>query len=241
MADLTWPDDLAPYRVSFYLQPHVGGAESPITRTRKVYGLSSPRWLATLTVRTGYDGEDGGDDVGSWGGKMDALIAEMEGGLNRISLWDFRRPYPIGLRRYYRQFAAGLFTFDHGETFTLGERFYVPAEAEPVNETALAGATAMTFGGFLPGERAFQAGDYIGGDGRPHIILLPGGTAAGDGRVTVNFKPPLARDVQAGTAITAQPPGMFRLTSEDAGENTTEVGGLTEYTLDFAEDLLWLA
>lgn len=234
MADMDWPAGLAPYRVMFYLQPHIGGSESPLTRVRKVYGLSSPRWIARMSFRAGYDGETG---IGAWGGQLDALIAEMEGGLNRVRLWDFRRPYPVGLRRYYRQFAGMRYPFAGCEEFTLGERFVIPSEAEPTNEPAPAGATTMTFVGFVPGERAFQAGDYIGGDGRVHIVSLAGGTADADGRVTVAFKPPLQASVAAGAAVTMQPTSLFRLTSEDAGQNETDVGEATEYTLDFAEDL----
>lgn len=235
MADLVWPEGLYPYKVSFYLQPHVGGQESPLTRTRKVYGLSAPRWLARLTFRTGYDGDDG---VEAWGGLLDALIAEMEGGLNRIGLWDFRRPYPAGLARYYRQFAGSLYPFSGGETFTLGERFILPARAEPLNLVAPRGATVMTFVGLRPGERVFQAGDYVGGDGRTHIVLDRVVIADGEGRATVRFKPPLQRAVGAGSAVTMQPPSPFRLVGDDAGSNETEVGQPTEYTLEFAEDLL---
>lgn len=234
MVDLVWPDGLAPYRVMHYLQPHVGGAESPITRTRKVYGLSAPRWINRMTFRTGYDGVDG---VGAWGGLLDALIMEMQGGLNPIALWDFRRPYPVGLRRYYGQFAGKRYPFAGGEEFTLGERFVIPGNAEPLNEAAAAGATTMTFSGFQPGERVFLPGDYIGGDGRQHMVQRPGAIADGDGRAVVTIYPPLWSDVPAGAAVTMQPTSLFQLVSEDAGQNETDVGDATEYTLDFIEKL----
>lgn len=234
MVDLVWPDDLAPYRVMHYLQPHVGGAESPITRTRKVYGLSAPRWISRMTFRTGYDGEDG---IDAWGGLLDALIMEMQGGLNPIALWDFRRPYPPGLRRYYRQFAGLRYPFSGEEDFTLGERFIIPVDAEPTNEAAAAGSTTIAFGGFKPGERVFLPGDYVGGDGRQHMIQRPSAVADADGRAVVTIYPPLWADVPAGAAVTMQPTSLFQLASEDAGQNETTVGGLTEYTLDFIEKM----
>lgn len=233
MVDLVWPDDLRPYRVTFYLQPHVGGTESPITRTRKVYGLSAPRWICKMSFRGGYDGFDG---YQAYGPRLDAFIAEMEGGLNRVAIWDFRRPYPVALRRYYSRFAGETYTFGGGETFELGERFVIPAEAEPTNLAAPAGATSMTFIGFEPGQRVFNAGDYIGGDDRPHIVLH-NADADADGRATVQFKPPLALPVAAGTSKTMQPTGWFQLTSDDAGENDSEVGGATNYSLSFVEAL----
>lgn len=233
MADLTWPSDLSPFRVSFYLQPHVGGTESPITRTRKTYGLSAPRWVCKMAFRGGYDGFEG---HAAYGPRLDAFIAEMEGGLNRVALWDFRRPYPVALRRYYSQFAGAEYTFGGGETFTLGEAFVIPEEAEPANLAASAGATSITFTGFLPGERVFQWGDYFGGDGRAHMVLHET-FADVDGNAVVFFKPPLATDLGAGEAVTVQPKTWFQLVGEDAGDNDSEVGSAVNYTLEFIEDL----
>jgi len=233
MADLIWPE-IYPYRAMFYLQPYNDRKVSPFTRKQKVYDLAKPRFVCRLTFRTGYNGETG---VGAWGGELDAFIAEMKGGANRVALWDFRRPYPVGLKRYYRQFAGQRYSFLGGETFQLGEHFHLPAEAEPTNEFAPAGATEMTFVGFLPGEKVFLTGDYIGGDGRAHIVLRPEVVADQDGRAKLRFLPPLEVDVLPGMAKTLQPTSWFTLASDDAGQNETTVGELTEYTLDFVEDL----
>lgn len=233
MTDLLWPDDLRPKTMSFYLQPHVGGQESPLSRVRKVYGLSSPRWIAKMTFSASWRG---GDGPMAWGPRLDALIAEMEGGLNRVLLWDFRRPYPVGLRRYYAQFTGELYTFGGGETFRLGERFFIPPEAEPTNLDAAQGDNTMTFVGFKPGEAVFNSGDYVGGDGRAHIVAAPV-TADADGTAVVRFRPPLSRAVAAGTAVTMQPTSPFRVTSEDAGDNASETNGKASYTLEFSEDL----
>lgn len=233
MVDLVWPNDLFPFRVTFYLQPHVGGTESPITRTRKTYGLSAPRWICKMSFRGGYDGFEG---HAAYGPRLDAFIAQMKGGLNRVAIWDFRRPYPVALRRYYSQFAGAEYTFDLGETFTLGETFFIPEDAEPANLAAAAGATSMTFVGFQPGDRVFQWGDYIGGDGRTHIVLDEV-FADSEGRATVTFEPPLATAVAAGEAKTMQPTSWFQLTSDDAGDNDSEVGAAVVYNLEFVEAL----
>jgi hypothetical protein len=77
----------------FYLQPHVGGQESPLTRTRKTYGLSAPRWVARLTFRAGHGYDDGGmsdrfgpraDDAMFFAARLDALIAQLKGGLQIV-------------------------------------------------------------------------------------------------------------------------------------------------------------
>ncbi|MDB5733218.1 MAG: hypothetical protein JWQ03_3113 [Variovorax sp.] len=210
MADFEWPVDLVPYRVAFYLQPHVGGQESPITRTRKVYGLSAPRWLARLTFRAGDDGVRG---QSAFAPRLDALIADLEGGLNRIAFWDFRRPRPRGDQR---EQAVGSIT----------------------NGATLEGATTMAWTGHVAHTAAWMPGDYFGGDGRVHMVtgLTPYRTD-GTGAVTISFKPPLATDIGEGAAIRIRPTSLFQLVSEDAGQNDTAVGEDTEYTLDFVEDL----
>ncbi len=236
MADIEWPTDLRPYRAAFYLRPHVGGVESPLTRTRKTYLLSKPVWVCRLSFRGGFNGATG---RGALGGRMDSLIVQMQGGFNRVLLWDFRRPYPVGLKRYYSRFAGESYTFTGGRTFRLGERFFIPAEAEPVNEPAVAGATSIVFGGFEPGERTFQTGDYFGGDGRAHIIHTAT-VADAEGRCTLTFDPPLETDLLVGQAVTMRPTTPFKLSTdgaEDAGANESEVDSAVEYSLDFIEDL----
>ena len=236
MADIEWPHDLRPFRAAFYLRPHVGGAESPLTRTRKTYLLSKPIWVCRLSFRGGFNGAS---DRAALGGRMDSLIVQMQGGFNRVLLWDFRRPYPVGLKRYYGQFAGEAFAFTGGETFTLGERFTVPGEVEPLSEPAAGGSTSIVFGGFLEGTRPFQTGDYFGGDGRLHIIHTAT-VADSEGRVTLTFDPPLERALVAGEAVTMRPTANFKLSTEsaeDAGANDSEVDSAVEYSLDFIEDL----
>lgn len=224
MADLTWPADLKPRGVSFYLQPHVGGTESPISRVRKVYGLSAPRWIARYRFRGGYAGAPSRGDAAGFGPRLDSLIADLEGGLTRVRLWDFRRPRP----RNFTATAAPL-------TFL----------------AATKGAQFVVIAGFTAGAATLGAGEYIGGDGRPHIVslkhtLAAGGIVAGagtiladaNGRATIGINPPLSADIAAGTPVVWPVTGRFQLVSEDAGDNDVEPGKAVEYTLDFVEDLL---
>lgn len=224
MADLQWPADLAPHRVMFYLQPHIGGSESPLTRVRKVYGLSAPRWIARLTFRGGYDGAPRLGEAMGFGSRLDSLIADLQGGLNKAVFHDFRRPHPLQPQSRVASLRA---------------------------RAAVKGATALIVDGFAPRSAAFSVGDYVGGDGRPHIVsaaatIAAGGAVSGAGTIyadgsgaaTVGINPPLSAAVAADTVMTWPVPGRFTLTSEDAGQNDTDVRGLSEYTLDFTEDML---
>jgi hypothetical protein len=204
VTDYTWPDDLVPYAVSFYLQPHSGGTESPFSRVSKIYGLSAPRWICSMAFRGGYWGARGLEAVGP---RLDALIAKLKGRQNRVLLYDFRRP----------KMRAQLW----------------PSATS--NLSAVLGATSMTITNLLPGT-IVRAGDYIGGDGRPHIIS-DDVAANTSGQAAVSFNPPLNAAVGAGAAVFGNPTGIFRLVSDDAGANQTVIGEAVNITLDFVEDL----
>lgn len=215
MADLIWPADLSPYKVAFYIQPHVGGSESPFSRVRKTYALSAPRWVARLTFRAGYNGPVFVGDQEGFGARLDALIAEMEGGVNLIRFHDWRRPAPS--RSLVR---PGPLTF----------------------KAAVKGATTLSIAGFYANGLALSVGDYVGGDGRPHLItggaiVTGAGTIMADdyGVATVSVKPPLSAPISAGAPCTWPVSGLFQLVGDDAGENDVEVGRPVEYVLNFVE------
>lgn len=224
MADLVWPADLAPYSCMFYLQPNIGGQESPLTLVRKTYERTAPRWVARLTFRGGYNGRVRWGSPEGFGPRLDSLIADLNGGANLALFHDWRRPVPttpISIRT-----------------------------ALTVAEDAPKGATSVKVAGFAAGSIALSAGDYLGGDGRPHIAsvertLDAGGVVSGAGSIiadasgvaTIGFRPALAIDLPAGTPIKWPVIGRFQLTDNDAGQNETEVGDATPYTLDFVEYL----
>lgn len=224
MTEFAWPAGLAPYRVSFYLQPHTGGAESPLTRVRKVYELSAPRWISRLTFRGGYNGAPRLYDAGGFGPVLDSLVADMRGGAVLTRFHDFRRPAPV-------------------HPISVMSRLTTRAAAK--------GATSIIVDGFAPYSVALSLGDYIGGDGRPHLTsrlltLAAGGRITGLGSImadatgaaVIGFNPPLSVAIPAGAPLTWPVTGLFEMTSEDAGQNETDVGELTEYAIDFVEHLL---
>ncbi len=203
MADYYWPDDgLTPFEGEMWLQPHTGRSESPFTRQQKIYGLSADLWRARWSVRGGYDGAPG---LTGTGRAMDALLARLKGGQNRVGFWDFRRPTMYGLN------------------------------VEGVgNEAASLGDTEIMLTGLVPGETVL-AGDYIGGDGRPHIIAEDVDVEL-DGTALISFTPALNADILEDQAVVGRPLGWFRLTSDDAGRNAVQVGDTVVYNLDFLED-----
>ncbi len=206
MTDLVWPIDLRPVSQSFYLQPHVGGAESPVTRTRKVYGLSAPRWLTKMTFkhRAWSHGREAEKSA-----RIEALVTEMEGGLNRVRIFDFRRDRSLRPR---------------------------PIVAATTVAAAAAGATQVVMAGFSPYSIVLLPGDYVGGDGRAHVVIARA-VADASGVATVSFRPPLSAAVLAGSAVLDAVTSPFRLVGDTAGMNETAARQTTTFTLEFAEDL----
>lgn len=206
MADYYWPDDgLTPFAGEMWLQPHTGRSQSPLTNALRTYALSQPLWRCRWQIRGGYDGASGLSGIGP---AMDALLARLAGGQNRVGLWDFRRPDAIG--------------FDASDVG---------------NPAASLGDTTITLTNLVPGETV-QAGNYVGGDGRAHIIVEDVDVEL-DGTAVVTFKPALNADLLEDTVVVGNPLTWFRLTSDEAGRNAVQVGDAVIYDLDFIEDPLF--
>jgi hypothetical protein len=198
MTDYTWPDDLQPYAVEFYLQPYTGGTQSPFNRKTKVYGISAPQWVCRLRFRGADSADRWGGPKNDWGERLDAFLAKVEGRTNRIVLWDFRRPG-----------RPPLFS----------------------NAAVTAGANSITLTGASTTE--IRIGEYIGGDGRPHIIT---DLDVSGSNMIATVKPAFQADIAVGAATFEKVSGYFRLTSDDAGQNGSSVGDLADYSLDLIED-----
>lgn len=148
----------------------------------------------------------GTDGIEAIGPRLDALIAKLKGRQNRIAIYDFRRP-----------------------------AMRTPGWTGAGNLTAALNATSMTVTGLQPGA-VLYAGDYIGGDGRPHIIL---DTVQADssGQAVVSIQPQLKALIGANTATFGNPTALFKLTDDDAGDNGVTAGEAVSVTLKFVEDI----
>lgn len=153
-------------------------------------------------------GYDGIVAQAGYGPALDALLARLKGGQNRAGFWDFRRDAMRGLN-----------VDDVG------------------NLEADKGGTEITLTGLVAGETVY-AGDYVGGDGRPHIVTADVDVEL-DGTAVVGIEPPLNADMDVDTVVVGKPLGWFRLVSDDAGQNGVQVGEAVTYDLEFLEDPLF--
>ena len=229
---IDWPVDLLPNGCEHYFRPHIGGSQSPLTRTRKTYELSAPVWVMKLQFDAAWRG---GRGTQARGARLETLAQRLKGGLVLARLWDFRRPYPPGLKCYYGQARGQVATFGHGETFGNGEGFSWSASSEPINLAAPEGATSLTFIGFRPGDVVFHAGDFVGGDDRIHRVMADA-VADGGGNAAITIDPPLQAALAFGAAVTMRPRGLYQLMNESAGAGMAQAkGAKASYALEFEE------
>ncbi|TZG26510.1 hypothetical protein [Sphingomonas montanisoli] len=203
MTDFVWPADLAPSSVSFYLQHYTGGTESPFNRQRKTYVLGRSRWVARFEFVGGAQGEG----LAGKGAAIDAFLAQVGGGANRVLTHDWRRPTRSG-----------------------------PATGVGTNSPAAKGATSMTWIGLQANTLAFRRGDYVGGDGRAHIVTADVLTTAG-GVAMVPFVPPLETAIAAGAGTYTEVKSRFEIRDDDAGANAAAFGDAERITVEMFEDL----
>jgi hypothetical protein len=135
MTDYSWPSDIIPYGVSFYLQPNTGGTRARSAACRSSTGHRSRNGFARFGFVGASRAPTNGRAKRPVGRTSDAFLVQLEGRLNRVSLYDFRRP-------------------GRAPTFT--------------NAPITAGTDTVTLIGAAPAK--IRVGEYIGGDGRPHII-----------------------------------------------------------------------
>ncbi|HKF95106.1 MAG TPA: hypothetical protein VKB96_11020 [Gammaproteobacteria bacterium] len=210
MTDYAWPEGLCPDRVSFSLETQTGRNVSPLTRQQKTYELTAPLWRCTIMFTGNYRGVRGRNDPygqQNIGGRVDALLAKLRGGANRLSIYDFDRPLIRGT--------------NDGWSLT--------------NTAVAAGAETATISGFMPNTPAFLAGDYVGGDGRPHLVL-DDVTANSSGVATISVYPPFIASIASGAMLYGKAPGWFRLTGDEYGQVMPDLGGDVTYQLEFLED-----
>lgn len=235
MADYDWPDALAPYAAAFYLQTHSVIHTSPLTRQQQVLARTAPRYVCRMSLR-GME-----DDKGA---ALDGFLTKLRGPQNRVLLYDYRRPVALGDTESLGDWLADVYGdvvgFSDTTEFSDGTGFAVTftGDFQTVGLTA-SGSTSFVVTGHKPNVTVFKAGDRIGWHNHKRIYTVTEDAVAdGIDNLTVYFEPPLKDDVPAGTApVTTKPRAPFRLTTDDAGNNPTDVEGLSSFELDFVEDL----
>lgn len=174
---LDWPDELAlrPERVEWKLFTPTEGGRDQYGGALQTDLLGAPMWRVLIGRSTTLLSE-----VPAW----DALLDQLNGSINRVRLWDWRRELPLG-----------------------------PAGGAPVVRVTGTGATLQTEG-WTPGVAGILLrGSYLGINGQLKRLSKTI-SSDGSGRATVEFWPPMRGGAAAGTPlILAKPTALFVCTT----------------------------
>jgi hypothetical protein len=226
-----WPEDFRPRECAFWLQATTTLLASPITSATQAIARPGARW----TCEVSFDPVGGARSA-----RLDALLARLEGPLNRVRLWDFRRPRPRGPAGSYGAVAPGGFAWTPGPSWGDGTAWRdAPQAAAPALRLAAArGATTLASWGWAANASPLLAGDYIGIAGRAYMVVEDAPAASALGRAALRIMPGLRADAGVGTAIgTIRATSPFRLIDNDQPANRARPGPFASYALRFIEDL----
>jgi len=196
---IDWPLALRPRTVEWGLAQSQASGRSAFDNSVQAVTLGAPRWVCSITTGTLRH-----DEVPAW----EALIDQLDGAVNRVRLWDWRREGPLG-----------------------------PATGTPTVRVAALGNTLQTQGWAASVAGLLRAGSYFGlGVGGELKRLVADASSDALGRATLSFRPPLRAMPVVGTALVlVRPTAKFVLTT--ARPLMQQEGALTRgWTLAFEED-----
>src|SRR5690606_12342811 len=131
---------------------------SPLSRAVQVLNRPGARWVCRMEFRN--------RDF-RLASRLDALLARLEGPVHEVAIFDFRRPLPRGTAG-----TAGARTdFTDDTAFTDGTAF-TEYTSDPMVAVAAAANTDLVYTeGWAVSETVLMAGDYVGLNGRLHMVL----------------------------------------------------------------------
>lgn len=193
-----WPATLRPAGVEWRLQRFQALNTSAFDGSVQAATLAAPRWAFTIDT-----GRLRRDEVPAW----EALIDRLDGGINRVRAWDWRRETPLGV-----------------------------AIGTPLVRVSAAGKTLATKGWTASTAGILLAGSYIGVNNELNRLVLDAGSDA-SGFATLTLARPLraAPAVDVPVVIT-KPVAKFYLTTMDTAfrQEGARASGLT---FTFQEDI----
>lgn len=171
-----WPTALRPASVEWGLiTPQMLG-RSAFDASVQAQTMGAPRWAFTITT-----GVLRHDEVPLW----EALIDQLDGAVNRVRAWDWRREAPLG-----------------------------PATGTPTVRVSAAGVSLATEG-WTPGVTGIlRAGSWVGVNGELKRLSVTA-DSDGSGRATLVVRPPLRAAPPVGATVSlVKPTAVFVMTTQ---------------------------
>jgi len=176
---IDWPTALRPRSVEWGLIHSQFSGRSAFDTSVQAVSMGAPRWAFTITT-----GVLRHDEVPLW----EALIDQLDGKVNRVRAWDWRREAPLG------------------PATTAGGPATVRVAAAGVSLATQNWAPNVT--GIL------RAGSWVGVNGELKRLAVTADSDA-SGRATLVLRPPLQAAPPVGTALVlTKPTALFMMTTE---------------------------
>lgn len=173
---IDWPVALRPRSVDWGMVHSQYLGRSTFDNTVQAQTLGAPRWAFTITT-----GVLRHDEVPQW----EALIDRLDGQVNRVRCWDWRREAPLG-----------------------------PATGTPLVRVASAGVSLATKGWAANVANILLAGSYVGVNGELKRLVANASSDA-SGHATLLLRPPLRALAPVDAALQlVKPTALFVMTTQ---------------------------
>jgi len=221
-----WPASFGVNRFELRVYHNTRAFITPYGSTSQVLNYTGERWCGMIGLTPG--------NSRLRGGAQEAFFDRLYGMANRMRLWNFRRPQPLGTLR-----GGGSVSVVNGAlapvTVVNSSLATVSVVGgDPVNTNAIAigdgTATLQTHPG-----RTLLAGDHIGLANGQNVRIMADATANGSGVMAIEFQPRARTVVAAGGAITWDKPTFDAMLKTDGAPITWRPGMYEETSLEFIE------
>jgi hypothetical protein len=192
---------------------------SPFSSSAQVLNYTGERWQTSISLVPG--------NRPLVGGAIEAFVDRLCGPANRVTLWNLRRPVPLGTLRDGSAISvvngsSAAVSVVNGSSAAVSVVGGTPVVASQIAAGANSGQI-QTFVG-----RTVEAGDMLGLNGQL-VRAMAAGTADGNGLLSIEFQPRARAAIPAFTVVQwNQPTANFMLKTESPA--TTWRPGMYEST-----------
>ena len=221
-----WPTSFGVNRFELRISHNTRAFITPYGSTSQVLNYTGERWCGMIGLTLG--------NSRTQGGAQEAFFDRLYGMANRIRLWNFRRPQPLGTLRGGASVNVvnGALAPVTVVNSSLATVLVVGGDPVNTNEIAIGDGTAtlQTYPG-----RTLLAGDHIGIANGQNVRIMADATADGSGVMVIEFQPRARAVVPASSVILWDKPTFEVMLKSDGAPITWRPGMYEETSLEFIE------
>lgn len=194
--------------------------------TAQVLNYTGERWAGVIGLPLGNSRVKGG--------AQEAFFDRLEGMANRMRIWNFRRPQPLGTLRGGESVAVVNGALASVTVVNASLAAVSVGNLEPVNTEEIAVGDGTTTLQTIAG-RTLLAGDHIGLANGQNVRVMEDAVADADGLMPIEFQPRARTVVAASGAITWDRPTFDAMLKTGGTPIAWRPGMYEETSLEFVE------